>query len=726
MDLGYKNDFTQRISMYNNRYIVHIPVVLAISVCIATGIYAYKTVSRTGINLTNEYHEAYRHSSNLLRDALKFQLALSDHTNTCSKKSYTHLVQKLDLMFLRMGVVRNLAARLAPDDLNSLTSLQIILERIDQNVQEESSLEQCTNMDRSREDVILLFDELDKISHRLEMTAQHKITESSRVLNKQGRVIGIILSVVMIFAVIVTFLFYRQRIISREISRLRNLLSNILNSMPAALVGVDNKGNITQWNTAVEKKTGLLEQDVQGRPLSIVFPQMATDMQRSKESIETAMVKRELGRLVQTEEGVKYEDITIFPLLDEGAEGAVIITEDVTEKYLLQEKLNQRSKMEAIGALAGGVAHDLNNTLSGIVSYPELLLLNLPTDSPYRKPILTIQESGKKAAAMVDDLLTLARRGVPVTTVTNLNKIITDYLLSPECENIKSRYPNVSFEIHLDPELKNIVGSPVHMTKTIMNLVSNAAESFLNEGVIRIRTENRYIEKPVGKHNKIYKGDYSVLIVSDTGSGIPEKYLKKIFEPFFTKKEMGRSGTGLGLAVVWGAIKDHHGYIDVQSVEGRGTSFTLYLPATQERISNTGTSQSLQELLGKGEKVLIIDDSKSQREIASGMLEQLNYHVDSVASGEEAVAYLQEFPSDLLLLDMILENGIDGLETYERILQFNPSQKAIITSGYAETNRVRKAQDIGAIIYLKKPYSLLDLGVAIKSELCSKPLNAPN
>lgn len=721
MDLGDKNNITQRLNMKSNRYIVRIPVALAIGLCIAIGMYAYKTVSRTGINLTNEYHEAYRHSSHLLRDALKFQLALSDHTNKCSEKTYAHLVQSLDLMFLRMGVVSNLAARLAPDDFNSFTSLQTILEKIDQNVQVVSSLEQCTNMHKIKEETNRLFDELDQISHRLEMTAQHKITESARILKKQGKIIGIILSVVMIFAVIVTFLFYRQRDISREISRLRNLLSNIINSMPASLVGVDNKGNITQWNIAVQKKTGLPEKDVRGKPLSIVFPQMAADIHKCQESIDNAVVKRELGRPVQTDDGIKYEDITIFPLVDEGAEGTVIITDDVTEKYLLQEKLNQRSKMEAIGTLAGGVAHDLNNTLSGIVSYPELLLLNLPPDSPYRKPILTIQESGKKAAAMVDDLLTLARRGVPVTTVTNLNKVVTDYLLSPECENIKSRYPNVSFEIHLDPELKNIVGSPVHMTKAIMNLVSNAAESFLNEGVIRIRTENRFLEKPVGDHHTVKKGEYAELLVSDTGSGIPKKYLKKIFEPFFTKKEMGRSGSGLGLAVVWGAIKDHHGYINVQSVEGRGTSFTLYLPVTQEQISNTDTSQSLQELMGKGEKVLIIDDSKSQREIASGMLKQLNYEVDSVASGEEAVTYLQASPCDLLLLDMIMENGIDGLETYERIIQFSPQQKAIITSGYAETSRVRKAQDIGAIIYLKKPYSLLNLGLALKSELSSKP-----
>lgn len=216
-----------------------------------------------------------------------------------------------------------------------------------------------------------------------------------------------------------------------------------------------------------------------------------------------------------------------------------------------------------------------------------------------------------------------------------------------------------------------------------------------------------------------------MLKVSDTGAGIPANFLHKIFEPFFTKKEMGKSGTGLGLAVVWGTIKDHHGYIDVQSAEGKGTSFTVYLPVTDELTSQADASHSLQEIKGKGEKILIIDDSQSQRDIASGLLKQLNYVVVSVASGEEAVAYLREFSCDLLLLDMIMEDGIDGLETYERVLQFNPHHKAIITSGYADTNRVRKAQDLGARIFLKKPYSLVDLGVALKTELSSKSHQTP-
>lgn len=708
--------------MKGKKWLLGLPVVFAIAVCIGMGIYVYRSVSQAGLSLTNEYHEAYRHSSNLLRDTLKFELALSDHITFCSDSSHDRLVQSLDLLFLRMNVVRNLAARLVPKDFEALLALQAILESIDQNVKTEASPEQCQSMDQSRKGINRFFDELRQISLRLEMTSQHKITESVRILKNQGKVIGFILSVVLIFALTVAFLFYRQLDISTELFRLRNLLSSIINSMPASLIGVDSKGNITQWNSAAQKITGLLGQDVKGKPLGSVLPAMADDIKKISKSMETGMVTRELGRSVQTAEGVAYKDITIFPLLEEGAEGAVIITDDVTEKYLLQEKLNRRSKMEAIGTLAGGVAHDLNNTLSGIVSYPDLLLLNLPPDSPYRKPILTIQESGKKAAAMVDDLLTLARRGVSAMAVININQIIADYLLSPECENIKSRYPFISFEIHLDPELQNIMGSPVHMTKTIMNLVSNAAESFSTEGVIRIRTENRYLDEPIGEYDAITAGEYAVLTVSDTGAGIPEQFLHKIFEPFFTKKKMGKSGTGLGLAVVWGAIEDHHGYIDLQSIEGKGTTFSIYLPVTSEALSRSGTSHSLQELMGRGEKILVIDDCLDQREIATSMLRKLNYSPESVASGEEAVASVQKSSFDLLLLDMIMEGGIDGLETYERILQTNPGQKAIITSGYAETGRVRKAQHCGASLYLKKPYSLVDLGVALKTELYG---NAP-
>jgi len=387
------------------------------------------------------------------------------------------------------------------------------------------------------------------------------------------------------------------------------------------------------------------------------------------------------------------------------------------ERKKLTARIQRIEKMEAIGTLAGGVAHDLNNILSGVVSYPELLLLDLPDDSPYREPILTIQESGKKAAAIVQDLLTLARRGVTVTDVVNLNTLITDYLLTPEYKKMKSYHSAVDIQLNLAEDLFNISGSPVHLTKTIMNLVSNGAESISGEGTVCIETENRYITEPISGYNDVEEGDYAVMILSDTGVGIPPANLDRIFEPFFTNKEMGQSGTGLGLAVIWGTVQDHNGYIDVQSIEGKGTRFSLYFPVTKRALSKTDLPLSISEYMGKGQSILVVDDTDSQREIAAGMLRALGYVVATVASGEEAVEYIEHQSSDLLILDMIMAPGIDGLETYKRILKYEPNQKAIITSGYSETNRVKEAQKAGAATYISKPYTLERIGIAVKEEL---------
>jgi len=387
------------------------------------------------------------------------------------------------------------------------------------------------------------------------------------------------------------------------------------------------------------------------------------------------------------------------------------------EKQRLEAQLQRSQKMEAIGTLAGGVAHDLNNILAGLVSYPELLLMDLPEDSPLRKPISTIQRSGEKAAAIVQDLLTLARRGVAITEVVNLNNIVSDYLQSPEYGRLLEFHPNVNHEIDLSADLLNVSGSPVHLSKTIMNLISNAAEAMPEGGTISISTENRYIDTPIRGYDDVKEGDYVTLIVSDTGIGIPLEDIEKIFEPFYTKKVMGRSGTGLGMAVVWGTVKDHNGYIDVQSREGGGTTFALYFPVTREELAKEKLHLSLEDIKGRGESVLVVDDIQEQREIASSMLKKVGYSVTSVSSGEEAVDYMKNNSADLLILDMIMDPGIDGLDTYKKILELHPGQKAIIASGFSETKRVKEAQRLGAGSYVKKPYILEKIGLAVRTEL---------
>ncbi len=387
------------------------------------------------------------------------------------------------------------------------------------------------------------------------------------------------------------------------------------------------------------------------------------------------------------------------------------------EKIKLQDQLHQAQKMEAIGTLSGGVAHDLNNILGGLVGYPELLLLQLPEDSPLRKSILTIQKSGEKAAAVVQDLLTLARRGVVVTEVVNVNDIISEYLKSPEHKKLLSYHPGVHIETHLEKDVLNILGSSTHLSKTVMNLISNAAEAMPEGGKLTISTENRYIDRPIVGYDDVKEGDYVVLTFSDTGVGISPDDIGKIFEPFYTKKKMGRSGTGLGMAVVWGTVKDHNGYIDLQSAEGKGTTFTLYFPVTREKLSEDKSCLTSEAFSSNGESVLIVDDVEEQRRIASGMLKELGYSVVSVSSGEEAVEYLNTNKVDLLVLDMIMDPGMDGLDTYKKILELHPGQKAIIASGFSETDRVKEAQRLGAGTYIRKPFLLEKIGHAVKEEL---------
>jgi len=394
------------------------------------------------------------------------------------------------------------------------------------------------------------------------------------------------------------------------------------------------------------------------------------------------------------------------------------VRERTRKLAIANKQLLISQKMKAVGTLAGGVAHDLNNILAGVVSYPELLLEELPEDSPLRSYILTIQRSGEKAAAIVEDLLALARRGITISETVNLNRVISEFLESPECEKIQSYHPNVRIGTRPDENLHNISGSAVHLSKAVMNLISNAAEAMPDGGTVIITTINQYIDRPIKGYNEIMEGDYVVLTVADTGIGISTEDISRIFEPFYTKKKLGKSGTGLGMSVVWGTVADHHGYIAVESTENKGTTFTLYFPAAAHRESVEDKSQiSANDYMGSGESILVVDDVEEQQGAASLMLTRLGYSVQAVSSGEAALDYLKNHSADLVVLDMIMDPGMDGLETYKQILQLHPKQKAVIISGYSETEAVKETQKLGAGVYIKKPFRMKEIGMAVKNEL---------
>ena len=460
--------------------------------------------------------------------------------------------------------------------------------------------------------------------------------------------------------------------------------------------------------------------ELYGYPKSEVLRMKNTDF--SAEPDKTAEATRLRGAYIPIR-WHKKKDGTVFPteiaariLKYEGRDVHMAAIRDITARYRYEAQHRRSQKMESLGLLAGGVAHDLNNVLSGLVSYPELLLLDLPVDSPLRNPIETIQESGKRATAIVEDLLTIAR-GVAINRgPLRLNDVIEEYLASPEFKKLQKFHPDVTVRTELDPDLMNISASQVHIRKALMNLLSNAAEAIEGSGTVFISTSNRHIDMDLDRYEKLKKNDYVVLAVTDEGPGISPGEVERIFEPFYTKKVMGRSGTGLGLAVVWNVVQDHGGTIEVTS-DHTGTTFQLYFPITKDAVLDSASAKPLAMYQGKGEAILVVDDVESQREIACKLLQRLGYDATAVSSGEEAVEFLRHASVDLVLLDMIMEPGLNGLETYAKITALHPKQKAILVSGFAQTDEVRKAQRLGAGQFIKKPYTLEKIGLAIRDEL---------
>jgi len=497
--------------------------------------------------------------------------------------------------------------------------------------------------------------------------------------------------------------------------------------LPVAIYEMDVAGKVTFANQGAFEYFGYTQEDlIQGlNGFDMIVPE---NRSKAIQNIQRVLDGEKLGL---KEYVALRKDGSTFPALANsttivrggkpvGIRGLIM---DITERKQAEdalraseERLARLKRMESLGLMAGGIAHDLNNILSGIVSYPDLLLMDLSVDSSLRQPIEIIKESGNRAADVVSDLLTVARGVATGKEVSSLNSIVNDYMHSAEHRQLEGMNPFIGFNTEIDAGLLNITCSPTHIKKILMNLVVNATEAIENSGAITISTTNQYLDEPLRGYEDVRTGEYVLLAVSDNGVGISNEDLERIFEPFYTKKVMGRSGTGLGLAVVWNTLQDHDGYVNVKSGEN-GSVFELYFPVTRDAIADAKKEVPPEEYFGQGERILVVDDEENQRVIACALLAKLGYTAEAVTSGEAAVEYLKDNSVDLILLDMIMPKGMNGRETYEKVIKIHPNQKAIIASGFAKTDDVKEAQKLGAGEYVEKPYTLEKIGMAIKAEL---------
>ncbi|WP_446012192.1 ATP-binding response regulator, partial [Candidatus Electrothrix sp.] len=457
----------------------------------------------------------------------------------------------------------------------------------------------------------------------------------------------------------------------------RRELQTILETSPAAIFSIDQENRIVAWNKAAEKITGFSAEEVKGK--ICLFQKISDDLLcqtcgaqvnpldrdlkiTTKDGLEKIISLYIAQTCLEKEQEVRticsFWDITA---LKEGEKALFASNQHLKEKIAtnerlqeerlrLEQELHQAQKMEAIGLMAGGVAHDLNNILAAIVGYPQLIRFQLPDNKQIHKLAQAVEDAGERAAAVVDDLLTVARGVAVVKQISDLNVLITEYLASTECQEVQTRHAQVILSTVMAPHPLCINCSPIHIAKCLMNLVNNAAEAIDGSGEIVISTSREEITEATG-HSlyQIEPGQYAVLCIRDNGPGISQEDQERIFEPFYTKKTMGRSGTGLGLAVVWNTVMDHKGSVTVKSEQGQGTTFTLFFPLTDKEAPQTEKAEAgesgIDELVGTG-TIMVVDDDIQQLSLAGGMLKVLGYDVLTAASGEEALELLQGNRSD--------------------------------------------------------------------------------
>jgi len=382
---------------------------------------------------------------------------------------------------------------------------------------------------------------------------------------------------------------------------------------------------------------------------------------------------------------------------------------DITETKRLQALESRAARLETAGTIAGQVAHDFNNLLAPIMAYPEFIHDELSHDNKAHAYIDAIEDAANKMAVINQDLLTMGRRGHYNQEVFDLNRVVLQ-----AAQEMESRTKTVTVERDLCEDLMNIKGGAAQVHRLLTNLFVNAKDAMDDMGQITIRTENYYADDTSIAFGRVPRGEYVKLTVSDNGCGIPDDIIQKILDPFFSTKTANKKrGSGLGLSVVDAVMKDHSGYLDLSSKVGQGTSFYLYFPVSREDSGESETKQ----LAGGTERVLVVDDDDIQREVSSRLLKKLGYEVSSIESGEKAVEYIRENPQDIIILDMVMPGGMDGTETYRQVLEVSPQQKAIILSGFSESDRVMEVQKLGAGAFVRKPITKTTIAAAVRIEL---------
>jgi two-component system cell cycle sensor histidine kinase/response regulator CckA len=467
-----------------------------------------------------------------------------------------------------------------------------------------------------------------------------------------------------------------------------------------ALLLLDAEGRVTYLTPSSMRHLGWQPGDIVGRSLlNFLHPD---DRDRAEERMAEAVAN--LGQPVTQEVRFHHADgswrimegVAVSRLSDPAVAGVVINARDITERRKLEDQLRQSQKMEAVGQLAGGVAHDFNNMLTAILGYCHLLLDEMPDEHPMRLDLLEIQAAGDRAASLTRQLLAFSRRQMLQPQVVRINTLVG------QMEKLLRRLISEDMElvIVLAPELRTITVDPASVEQVLVSLTVNARDAMPDGGRLTIETANVEVNESLATtHLQMTPGPYVMIAVGDTGEGMDATTQRRVFEPFFTTREQGR-GSGLGLATVYGIVKQSGGYIWVYSEPGHGTVFKVYLPVTDAVLSTSDGDVPL-----GSETVLLVEDEEAVRAIAGEVLRRHGYTVFSASHGEEAVRMALQHPHDihLMVTDVVMPR-MSGRELADHLAQVRPAMKQLFMSGY--TDHVVMQRDLApGVAFLQKPFT---------------------
>jgi len=495
-----------------------------------------------------------------------------------------------------------------------------------------------------------------------------------------------------------------------------NIIANFLDT----LIVTNPDGTIRTMNQATLDLLGYKEEELIGKPVGMIFAEEEVKpfFTGTLEELARRGVLRNYELTYVTKSGQRIPmSFNASVMRDEKGEilGLVAGAKDVSKIKETEEQLRQAQKMEAVGQLAGGVAHDFNNILTAIQGYIDLALLNVQGDERLYQDLNQIRKAGVRAANLTRQLLLFSRRQPMEMTPLDLNGVIQD--LGKMLDRLIGE--DISLRTALAPELRTVKGDPGSIEQVIMNLVVNARDAMPDGGKIFVGTENVAVDEEYCKTYRYARpGEFVCLSVRDTGVGMDQTIINRIFEPFFTTKGHGK-GTGMGLSVVYGIVKEHEGWINVESSPGKGATFRVYLPVVSMKPREEQESPvSLKELRGRGERILLVEDDESVRESTEKMLSGNGYRVYAAANAREAMHIFEKEGGDfdLIFSDVILPDE-RGPRLANQFLKIKPGIKILFASGYTDDKSDWRAIREGGHLFLQKPYSLSDLLKGVRETL---------